>query len=479
MNSRKLIASVLAALMLISVLPFSAFAADFTKEAWDSYYADANGEISAAITMTPGSDETERYISWYSPSATGKVVLTNALGVEIEYPATAKQTAQGDYRLQAVIEGLSPEAAYSYRCVSEGFESAEYIIAPTGDEFTAMYVTDIHVSQSDDNENAVRDTAYAFNQTVSAAQKKAVSRGNTLDLILSAGDQASNGNRAEYTGVAASPFVRTIPFETTIGNHDRKSVDYRFFTFQPNTAEMKIKSYVGTDYWFTKGDVLFLVMDSNNPSMADHKAFVKEAVEENPDTKWRVAVFHHDLYSARIPHRESENALLRIMWAPIADEFGIDLCLLGHSHYYTVSNVLYNNKTVEKTFNGATVLNPEGTVYMVSGSINNPRNDDELGLSENIGHAYLTSEKIYNLLTFSENSIEINSYTVESDTQIGNLTILKTSNEGGHSYTTPAKWYYPAIEFISAIVAIVNNIGVLADNLELGFDVPLFEGIFG
>ncbi|MBQ8026902.1 MAG: metallophosphoesterase, partial [Clostridia bacterium] len=295
----------------------------------------------------------------------------------------------------------------------------------------------------------------------------------------SAGDQATDGLRDEYVGLCSPEYVKSIPFATVIGNHDRKCVDYRFFTFQPNTADMMLKSYVGTDYWFVKGDVLFLMMDSNNISMGDHRRFVKNAVEANPDVKWRVAVFHHDLYSARIPHRESENELLRMMWAPIADEFGFDLCLLGHSHYYTISNVMYNNETVTATANGGTVKNAEGTVYMVSGSLNNPRNDDEIGLSENIGHSYLTEEKIYNLIDFSEDSIVINSYTVESDENIGSLTIEKTSNEGGHSYKTPAKWYYPLVEAISFIAGFFNNIGRYYDNTQLGFDIPLFEGLFG
>ena len=242
---------------------------------------------------------------------------------------------------------------------------------------------------------------------------------------------------------------------------------------------MRLKSYVGTDYWFVKGDVLFLMMDSNNISMADHRRFVKEAVEANPDVKWRVAVMHHDLYSGRIPHRESENEFLRMMWAPIADEFGFDLCLLGHSHYYTISNVLYNNKTVTVTENGGKVTNPEGTVYMVSGSINNPRNDDDIGLSENIGHSYLTEEKIYNLIDFSEDSIVINSYVLESDEKIGSLTIEKTTDEGGHTYKTPAKWYYPLIDVISFIAGFINNIGRYYDNIQLGFKIPLFEGLFG
>lgn len=468
-------------MLFTSVASFSV-SATYTPEAiWNEYYASSAQQINAAVMMTPGSNESERYVSWYSESDKGTVVLLDALGRTVKtYEATAKATPQGDYRLGAVISGLEGPAVYSYYCKSGDWQSTIYTFTVDGDKsFTAMYMTDIHVSGDKFEENSIRDTAGKFNNTVEAGLSKASANGKTVDLILSAGDQASDGLRDEYVGVCAPSYIKSIPFATVIGNHDRKCVDYRFFTFQPNTAKMNLKSYVGTDYWFVKGDVLFLMIDSNNTSMADHRRFVKDAVEANPDVKWRVAVFHHDLYSGRIPHRESENQFLRLMWAPIADEFGFDLCLLGHSHYYTISNVMYNNQTVTATENGGTVTDAKGTIYMVSGSINNPRNDEEIGLSDNIGHAYLTTDRIYNLIDFSEDSIVIRSYTVESDSEIGSITIEKTTNEGGHTYKTPAKWYYPLIDIISFLAGFFNNIGRYYDNTQLGFDIPLFEGLFG
>ncbi len=468
-------------IILSSAVTFTASAQTFSKEAWQTYWQTSTDEIEAAVMMTPGSDESQRYISWYSDTDKGSVVLMNALGQQIaEINATAKATPQGDYRLGVVITDLEKGKTYTYRCKSGEFTSNVYSFTTASDNsFTAMYMTDIHITGESLDAEGISDNAYNLNTTIATGIAKALAQGKTVDLLLSAGDQGSDGLRTEYSGLCATPFLKSIPTATTVGNHDRKSVDYRYFTHQPNTADMVLKSYVGTDYWFVKGDVLFLIIDSNNISMGDHRRFVKQAVEANQDIKWRVAMFHHDLYSGRIPHRESENQWLRIMWAPIADEFGFDLCLLGHSHYYTISNVLYNNKSVAETSNGCTVTNAEGTVYMVSGSVNRPRDDENIGLSENIGHAYLTEEKIYNLIDFSEDSIVINSYTVESDKKIGSITIAKTSDEGGHVYKTPAKLYYPFVEAISFIAGFFNNIGRYYDNTQLGFDIPLFEGIFG
>ena len=485
MNKLNRSLSVLLVLIMLLTCSVSFTANAVTEEEWNAAWAANTVDREAAVMMTPGSDGTERYISWYSDSDTGYVVLiTPPLGADIRYNASAKATPQGDYRLCAVVDGLDPEKEYQYFCKSGDWQSETYTIAAEGKDsaFTALYVTDIHVNKSkleNDIEGSIRYTAYNFDTTLETAVSKAKSNGKTLDLVISAGDQASYGRRDEYVGVTANGYTKEIPFATSIGNHDRKSVDYRFFTFQPNTADdMFTKSYVGTDYWFVKGDVLFLMMDSNNTSMGDHRNFVAAAVEANPNIKWRVAVFHHDLHGGRIESRESENEFLRLMWAPLADEFGFDLCLLGHSHYYTISNVMYNNKTVSATENGGKVTDAKGTIYMVSGSINNPRTDAD-GLGENIGHSVLTEEKIYNLIDFSKDSIVINSYTIESDECVGSLTISKTTNEGGHSYSSPMSWLNKVVDVIGAIANIISNIGRYYDNTQLGFDIPLFDGILG
>ncbi len=444
-----------------------------------SALATDTAEYSAAVTMFPGSDENDRSIAWYSSEEEGYVLLTGDTGEE-KITASKKKTAQGDFRLSAELEDLA-EGTYSYKCVSGDFESESYSFTVNdADTFTAMYVTDIHIS-----EETLGEDAKKFDETISAACNRAAENGDSLDFIISSGDQASAGLRSEYTALSSNGYTKSIPFATTIGNHDRKSVDYKYYTALPNEGEMiNFKSYIGTDYWFRQGDALFLMFDSNNTNMAAHRYFAMNAIRENKDCRWRIAVFHHDLHGGRIPHRESENGFLRFMWAPMADEFGFDLCLLGHSHYYTVSNALYNNKTAETFSDETSVTDPSGTVYMVSGSINNPRDDtDEEGneppVGENIAYSYLTLERIYNLLEFSENSLTVKSYTVESGEMINSFTINKTTDKGGHRYISPLSFLDPLVHFLSRIVNIVNNIGMYQDYKDQGHDVPFFEGAIG
>ena len=349
-----------------------------------------------------------------------------------------------------------------------------------GGDFTALYVTDIHVTDEEPNEEGeiakpLSQYAYRFHETIERAAQKA----GGLDLILSAGDQASSGLRSEYTALAASPALKSVPFAMAIGNHDRKHVDYRFFKWQPNAYNMLVSQYIGGDYWFVKGDALFLVFDSNNGSAIDHRNFARQACAQNPSVKWRVAMFHHDLYGQRIPHRESENELLRLVWAPICDEFGIDLCLLGHSHYYTLSNVLYNQKTVTDIRELDRVTDPKGTLYMVSGSINRPREiEEDTPVGDRVGKYYDTQDVIYNTLSFCDSALTIRSYTLEGDEKFNEFTIRKTSAAGGHVYKT-AQWYAPLIRFIGTVYAVFNNMGKYSDYKELGIHVKFFDIVFG
>ena len=482
MNKLKKSLSLFVALVLLFGVAVVPSAAQTTQEAWDNYYA-VDPAVSAGVVLTPGSDESERYLSWYTAAADGnEAVLTESGGRETAVKAQTVQTLQGDYRARVVFTGLKPGADYSYIVKSgDGKVYGPYSFSTlAGGDFTALYVTDIHVTDEEPNEDGViakplSQYAYRFHETIERAAQKA----GGLDLILSAGDQASSGLRSEYTALAASPALKSVPFAMAIGNHDRKHVDYRFFKWQPNAYHMLVSQYIGGDYWFVKGDALFLVFDSNNGSAIDHRNFARQACAQNPSVKWRVAMFHHDLYGQRIPHRESENELLRLVWAPICDEFGIDLCLLGHSHYYTLSNVLYNQKTVTDIRELDRVTDPKGTLYMVSGSINRPREiEADTPVGDRVGQYYDTQDVIYNTLSFRDSSLTIRSYTLEGDEKFNEFTISKTSAAGGHVYKT-AQWYAPLIRFIGTIYAVFNNMGKYSDYKGLGINVKFFDIVFG
>ncbi len=469
----KKVFSIILAITMLFTLAVPSFA--LSEEAWAKVWSSDNAD--AGVIMFVGSNETERNFSWYS-SAEGDSSVIISKNKDLSSPETFKGTQfnsiEGNIVNKATVTGLEENTTYYYKCVSPNFESDVYSFKTDGgSDFSAMYVTDVHITAIDDeNENSLRDTSYKFHETV----EEALSKNKDISLILSAGDQATEGLESEYRAFTTSDLLKGMTVATAMGNHDRKGAAYKVFKNVPNEdTDASIRSYNGTDYWFTKGDALFLVMDSNSGNAMAHADFVERAIEANPNVKWKIMMFHHDLYSGRIPHRESENNLLRTIWGPIADEFGIDLVLLGHSHYYTVTDVLYKNEAVEEL--KSEMVDPKGTIYMVSCSLGRPRDDEEIGLNDEwIGFDYLTQNSVYNILDFTEDSITVNSYEAGKDEPINTFKITKTTENGGHQETdflTDVKNAF--LRFAGAVYTIFNNFNSYDDLKEHGYDVELSD----
>ncbi|MCR5485223.1 MAG: metallophosphoesterase [Clostridiales bacterium] len=450
----KAVALILFASFFISCFSFSSYAAEsfeMSADEWNAYYLKYKTDGADAF-MSPGKDESERNFSWYSGADQKDGHVEVSLYPDMKdakrFYGSSVKTFEGDVSNKVTVSGLKEDTKYYYRCCTSSFKTdVASFKTDSGSDFSAVYVTDVHISYDPDNDIAIRDNAYTFHKTLAAAKKT----DPDISLLLSAGDQASGGLREEYEGFVASPVMSTLSFAPAVGNHDKKNIAYKTFTNNPNEYKnCIISSYIGYDYWFVKGDVLFLVLDTNNPSAVDHRNFVKQAVKQNPDVKWRVAMFHHDLFGGRTPGRESETKLLRLLNAPVMDEFGIDLVLLGHSHYYTISNVIYDRKTVLKTSDVNSVKDAAGTIYMVSGSINHPRMDVDAPVGENAGKYYDTDDVIYNILSFSDGAIKIDSYTLNGGEHFESFEIQKTSENGGHPQKY-FKWYMPFVRFISLV----------------------------
>lgn len=460
MNSifKKTISFILIAVFVIGCSSnISALTAD--KE-WEDYYNSYMTD-GKSVLMSPGSNETQRNFSWYSSKNSGKcyvaVSKNSDMSNSVKYSGTHISTPNGDRTNKVTVSNLEAGTTYYYQCITnDGVSPVESFNTITSSSFTAMYVTDIHVSRDDDIEKPLVNQSYTFSKVVEKANDT-----KKLDLIVSAGDQATKGSRVEYMSLFASPLLRSIPFAPAVGNHDRKGSAYKYFTNNPNRYTKGLSSYIGNDYWYVKGDVLFMVFDSNCTAATTHRKFIKSAIKANPNVKWRVGVMHHDLYGRLSDSRlEDDMKNRRPTFVPLFDEFKFDLVLLGHSHYYSMSHVLYNGEVTQSLTDKDSVTDANGTIYMVSGSVNHPRYSPETPLTEQAAYGYSTEALIYNLLDFSEDSIKINSYTIDSDSPFHSFTINKTSNEGGHQ-----KYNMPFFAFIirSALqfIAVFEEFGIM------------------
>jgi len=434
---KRVLSVVLAVIMMLSSLALNSFALTADK-AWEEYYSSYM-EDGSAVFMSPGSDDTQRNFAWYSPLKSGACSVLISESKDFSnaksFAGTYVKTPQGDRSNKVTVTGLEAGTTYYYKCITDYEVSETASFSTLSDaSFTAMYVTDIHLSDNEDgDETSLMNHAYTFNEIAKKAQAKT---NNGLDLVISSGDQATYGLRKEYMSLASSTVLNDVPFALCVGNHDRKGSAYKYFNNNPNKYEKGISSYIGNDYWYVKGDVLFMVFDSNNYAAQSHYNFAKSAVKANPDVKWRVAVMHHDMYGRLTEGRlEDANENRRPTFSDIFDDFGIDIAFLGHSHYYSMSNAVYNNETADDLSGKSSVTDAKGTICFVSGSINHPRGDEstyDIPVCEQNAFAYVSDRPIYNIVDFTEDSITINSYEIDDDEPLHTFTINKTTNEGGH-----------------------------------------------
>lgn len=450
----RLLSVVLALTLLLGSLVMPAGA----SAQWDAYWADyvADGR---AVYLAPGADDTEMRFAW----------LATAFG-EIPYVLVSKnQNMTGAQRFDGLFvngadvvnsahvtaTGLEENTTYYYRCVCGAGETPvqSFKTSTRGGAFSAVFVTDIHISGDDLQGESIRESARYFNQTLN----EAIAKDPALSLIVSGGDQADHGRLPEYVGLFAPPAVKGLPFALTAGNHDYKTKNLKFVANNPNVYTQAIsKSLLGANYWFVKGNTLFLMMDTNNSSTVDHYNFVQQAVAANPDAVWRVAVFHHDLYGGHKPSRESENRLLRLINTPIFDRFGIDLVLMGHSHITSRSHVLYREKIALDTTGMDAVLDAPGTIYYTAGSVGRPR-DAEDPASKFIAFDYVSTEdRIYTLLDFDEAALTLKTYILGTDEPLETFTLNKSAPEP-RSEGSVVLWY-PILKWLGTVVNVFNNI---------------------
>jgi len=162
-----------------------------------------------------------------------------------------------------------------------------------------------------------------------ASLTKATSAWEDIAFLVTAGDQINNaGNAAQLEAFLDGAAAAGLPFRPTPGNHDPDFLDS--IDGLPN-----LDGY--GNYWYAYGGALFMHLNSNNDSFGSilgTVSFLCKAVAANRDAAWRIAVFHHSVYSAASHARSSDILLRRIAYVPLFNLFGVDLALMGHDHCY-------------------------------------------------------------------------------------------------------------------------------------------------
>jgi hypothetical protein len=384
------------------------------------------------IVLTPGANIAELNLAWYSTSKKSSLVqiaLKSAM-TGSDFPVASSQsfyctvsTALSGYRCyysnKAVARSLAPATEYVYR-LGDGAGNWTPVYNYTTrheDQFGFLTVGDPQIGAGKGWTNTVTKALKYFPDAA---------------FLLSAGDQVETcNNQAQFSGFFIPEEFRSLPIAPALGNHDAGASDYGNHFNLPNLSNIYGVSYPGSaDYYFTYGNTLFMVLNTNNTSGAGHAAFIRSAVQATPASTWRIVIFHHDIYGSATHSTERSILNLRASLFPIFDDCAIDLVINGHDHSYTRTyplkgDIAQVNQAVDPSGNA---VNPGGTVYYTLNSSSGSKYYELKRFSE----CYAAVRSQIKVPTFSyvginDNILSFDTYRTDNMELVDTYSITKTS----------------------------------------------------
>lgn len=428
-------------------------------EAWDYTTISTDRTF---VALAPGENETELNFAWYSKSGDDAKVrfgTTNDIEALDEFSGTSQDiegTKNDDvnanyFSNKVTVTGLKENTTYYYSVMKDGeWTQPEKYETKSFSDFSFLYVGDPQIGASGTRRNDAANWEVVLNQAT---------KNHDVSFMVSAGDQINDTNgdsEEEYSGYLGATALRSLPVATTIGNHDSKNPNYSYHFNYPNSQYGAPLGYnqgvstAGTDYYYTYGNVLFIVLDTNNYNCATHENVIRKAIKENSDAKWRVVTFHQDIYGAAQSHSDSDGMVLRTQLTPIMDKYDIDVVLQGHDHTYSRTYQLTGDGKEHTAFGngydsdseefqsenicydlksdvvGGTVTNPEGTVYYEANSATGSKYYDMFNpVQDYIAEKSQSYTPTYSVISVTDDTFSVTTYNA------GKLEAGQGTEDGG------------------------------------------------
>lgn len=435
---KKTISLVLALIMAmqLSVVSFAGFdAKKLTQNEWDGIYTSLADENTLPM-LCVGADETKVSLVWHADknNADAKVRFSKSASMADAEVFSGKTTeAENDEQLVCRVEiiGLEENTTYYYQWYTgtEWSKACKYE-TKSFDSHKALVIGDIQIGgQTEDSSKQSLD-GFTWNNVLA----EALTKNPDISYLVSPGDNTSTGKTAdEWQTLLMPSSLRNLPLALAIGNHDKKGMAYHYYTNMPNEFYGKHFEGLDRDFWFRHGDVLYLVFDATSASAMDHMAMAKEAVEKNPDAKWRIGVMHQALFGPSVCAFSMETQiLLNAVFTPIFDTYDVDLVLTGHSHMQGRSHFMYESMTIGKAESGKTYTDPKGTVYLNTNAIcdqNSFEEYEKLNLNY-VAYSFGKNDvTTYTVLDFEGDTMKIETKRGDNSELLDSLTIKKTKDD--------------------------------------------------
>ena len=415
-NLRKWMAVVLAVVLcvLTAVLPVMA--------------ADAGTWEPDSLIVGIGGTEESLSFTWYDTTKTPGVLHLNGK----DYTASVSSASKsGSYVNRVTVDGLTAATKYKFTITSgDGKLSKTHTYVTKdfgkGKAFTFAAVGDPQIGASG---NAETDSQ-GWKKTLNAIQKDDAD----YAFLFSMGDQVNtNTDESEYSYFLSPMTAETavLPFVNMEGNHDVLAKNYTDHFTDPNVTSYGTVLSGDGDYSFTYNGVLFMVLNTNNLSVSQHKAFLEQTVAEHEDATWKVVCFHKSVYSVANHVTDTDISVLRDGLSPILAALDVDVVLQGHDHVYARSYIMGGESGKEAdTSKGVQkdIYQPDGVQYV---TLNSSSGSKFYSItSEAFTYtAVQNQEKVpnYSRVTVTEDSFTVTTYRVTDHSVVDTFTLHKNA----------------------------------------------------
>lgn len=477
------------------------------------------------ISLSPGSDNSSVNFAWYTKKSAGvqklKIAenkrLTNAKVYEAEQTKAVTDKDETEYVSNKVTAtDLKANTNYYYSYQKDGqWTAPEKYTTDNGSKFSFIFVGDPQIGSSNPEKGtdsdifynaqsvAVANDAFNWNTTLSQAMEKT---NNKASFVLSSGDQiqstkkkspkkAAWGSEIEYSGYLSPDVLKNLPVATTVGNHDADNENYLYHFNITNASNFGSNGTVGGDYWFKHDNALFIMLNTQDTNVEEHKQFIEQTVAANKDCKWRIVTLHQDIYGSAEHSNEPEITNLRYQLAPIFEDNKVDVVLTGHDHAYSRTQILkgghktteytddefdpmldedmdagenpdtvytakenikadttdpsqkaylnYLNQVMDKdaiqqvTKKGTTVFNPTGILYMTAGSSSGSKYYDLVPRQQSyIANRWQQDVPTYSVIDITDTTFTINTYRTDTEEKIDETFSIAKVNESDNKNQT-------------------------------------------
>jgi len=368
------------------------------KTVWDKKYKDDFQRLSVFV----GEDETYLNFGWYSIT-NSEAAIRFGKDKNLEYSQVYYGTTEfyrtirnvKYYSNKVTVSNLKPNSVYYYKRKLNGVWENDIIEFKTYDEnnFKFILIGDPQIGGSKErisvadftrilgSDEATRNDAFNWNMTVYNSFKVA----GKPSLMLSVGDQIETecfemtddelySQETQYSAFLLPKLMQTIPTATAVGNHEAVTDAYKHHFNTPNSYLTPVEKFrtSGYNYFFKYNNVLVVVLETNYGVCDDFREVLRQAHAKHPNTDWRIAMFHHNIYGNGVFHSQDDlNLDLRKCLTELMSYYKFDVALNGHDHIYTASHyVSYSNNkkgyTIDTIKPNNVYRNPKGTFYITA-----------------------------------------------------------------------------------------------------------------